>query len=184
MTASVQIQIPNTERMIEGVLVGLEKQAMRLTVRVESGGEFLRPNMLAHVMLMVGGAPRRLTMQVQPLNETTFSLVPVSAAQCCDRRKRKRYTMNIGTEIRLGDNCVAARVVNLSITGLGLQVPQAMEVGQEFEVSLPLVGLEQVLQARAQVRHCRELSNGLWYIGAAFVNLSRADELWLRKLFP
>ncbi len=184
MTASVTIQVPNTGRALEGVLTAFDKTTSRLTVRTEAGIEPLRPNMLAQAILIVGGAPRKLTVLVHPVDEKTVHITPVSAVQPCERRQRKRYPVNMLVDIEVDGMPVSARVVNLSISGLGFHAPQAMEVGQEFTVSLPLLGKEEALQARAQVRHCRKLPNGLWYIGAAFTTLSRADELWLRKLFP
>lgn len=184
MTASVAIQIPNRDHVVEGVLTGLDKQTMRLTVRVEGGVEPLRPNMLAQAMLMVGGAPRKLTVLVNHVDATTVQITPVSSAQPSERRRRKRYPVNMLVEIVVDGKRVSTRVVNLSVSGLGFQTPQPLELGQEFTVILPLLGKEEALHARAQVRHCRDLPNGLWYIGAAFMNLSRADELWLRKLFP
>ncbi|MFN7016301.1 MAG: PilZ domain-containing protein, partial [Fimbriimonadales bacterium] len=146
--------------------------------------EALRPNMLAQAILMVGGAPRKLTVLVTPESEKTVHITPVSSVQLCERRRRKRYPVNMLVDIEVDGMPVSAQVVNLSISGLGFHTPQAMEVGQEFTVSLPLLGKEEALQARAQVRHRRKMPNELWYIGAAFMNLSRADELWLRKLFP
>ncbi len=184
MTATVAIQFPNRDRVIEGVLTAFDRQTMRLTVRVEGGVEPLRPNMLAQAMLMVGGAPRKLTVLVNQVDATTIHITPVSGAQPSERRKRKRYPVNMLVEIEVGRTLLSARIVNLSISGLGFQAPQPLEVGQEFTAILPLLGKEEALQARAHVRHCRELPNGLWYIGAAFVGLNRTDELWLRKLFP
>lgn len=182
--ANVQIQIPNTNRVLEGVLTALDKQSMRLTAHIESGVESLRPNMLAQAMLMVGGTPRILTVSVNPVSENTVQLTPVSDAQCCERRRRKRYPVNIPTEVLVDQSSIPVRVVNISIAGMGLRSFLKLESGQEFECTLPLLGGEHPLQVRAQVRHCREISVGIWYIGAAFVGLSRADELWLRKLFP
>jgi hypothetical protein len=184
MVANVQIQIPNTDRVLEGVLTALDKQSMRLTARVESGVESLRPNMLVQAVLMVGGAPRVLTVSVNPVAENIVQLTPISAAQCCERRARKRYPVNIPTEVFVDESSVPVRVINISIAGIGLHSSVKFEIGQEFELVLPLLGEEHPLQARAQVRHCRKISDGIWYIGAAFVGLSRADELWLRKLFP
>ncbi|MCX7992928.1 MAG: PilZ domain-containing protein [Fimbriimonadales bacterium] len=184
MNANVQIQIPNTERVLEGVLASLDRQSMRLSVRIEAGVELLRPNMLAQAILMVGGAPRKLTVLVNPADETTVNLTPISSAQCCERRVRKRYPVNIPLEISIGETKLSVRVVNISIGGVGLHAPQALEVGRIFAFTLPLLAGEQALQAHAEVRHRREITNEMWYIGAAFVGLNRADEMWLRKLFP
>jgi hypothetical protein len=184
MVANVQIQIPNTDRVLEGVLTALDKQSMQLTARVESGVESLRPNMLVQAVLMVGGAPRILTVSVNPVSENIVQLTPISPAQRCERRARKRYPVNIPIEIFVNQSSVPVRVVNISIAGIGLHSSLQLETGQEFELELPLIGGEYPLQARAQVRHCRGISGGMWYIGAAFVQMSRTDELWLRKLFP
>ncbi|RMH08744.1 MAG: PilZ domain-containing protein [Armatimonadetes bacterium] len=184
MVANVQIQVPNTGRVLEGVLTALDKQTMQLTARVDSGVESLRPNMLVQAVLMVGGAPRMLTVSVNPVGENIVQLTPISAAQCCERRARKRYPVSIPIEIFMNQSGAPVRVVNISIAGIGLHSSLKLETGQEFEFVLPLIGGEYPLQARAQVRHCREISDGMWYIGAAFVGLNRADELWLRKLFP
>lgn len=184
MGANVQIQIPNTNRVLEGVLTALDKQSMQLTARIESGVESLRPNMLAQAVLMVGGTPRILTVTVNPLDETSVQLIPISAAQRCERRRRKRYPVNIPIEVLVDQSSIPMRVVNISIAGMGLRSFLKLESGQELECTLPLLGGEHPLQVRAQVRHCREISAGMWYIGAAFVELNRVDELWLRKLFP
>ncbi|MCS7209334.1 MAG: PilZ domain-containing protein [Fimbriimonadales bacterium] len=184
MQARVQIQVPNTGRTLEGVLVRIDKPQLRLTVRLDEGAETLRPNMLAQAVLTVGGAPRVLTVQVNPLDETTVSLLPVSGVQCCERRARKRYAVNLPTTLQVEGESIPVRVVNISISGVGLHTPRPLEVGQQACLELRLVGCEQPMQATLSVRHCRALANHQWYVGAAFTNLNRADELWLRKLFP
>lgn len=184
MSVKVLIQIPNTNRMLEGVLTALDKQSIQLTARFESGMESLRPNMLAQATLMVGGVPRKLTISINPVGENTVQLTPISAPQRCERRVRKRYPANIPIEILIDQSSIPARVVNISISGVGLHAPLKLEKGQEFALALPLLGREHPLQVQARARHCREISEGMWYIGAAFVELSRTDELWLRKLFP
>lgn len=184
MTATVQLRIPNTCRTLEGVLVGVEKPTLRLTVHLEAGAELLRPNMLAHAMLTVGGVPRLLTVQAQLLDATTVVLQPVSGVQLCERRARKRYPVNLPAEIALGETHLPVRVVNLSVGGVGLHAPQPLAIGQQFTITMMLLGSEQALHAPAQVQHCRPVADSQCYIGAKFIELNRTDELWLRKLFP
>ncbi|MCS7300907.1 MAG: PilZ domain-containing protein [Fimbriimonadales bacterium] len=184
MKATVQIQIPNTDQVLEGVLMGVDKPTLRMVVRLDSGAELLRPRMLAQAILDVGGTPRKFTVQVQPLDAATAALQPVSGAQLCERRARKRYPVNLPAEITLGETRLSVRVVNLSVSGVGLHAPQALAVGQQFEIILLLLGSEQALRTSAQVRHCRPLADEQHYIGAMFIGLNRTDELWLRKLFP
>lgn len=184
MTPTVQLTIPNTGKVLEGVLLGLDKSPLRLTARLEQGTEPLRANMLAQATLIVGGVPRQLTVQVIPTDAYTAVLVPVSSATLSERRLRKRYPVNLLAQVRVDGQELTARVVNISASGIGMQIPYALAVGQEIEVSLPLVGADAPVEAQAQVRHARPLSNEMWYIGAAFTVLSRTDALLLRKLFP
>lgn len=181
---TLQIQVPNTDQTLGGVLIGVDKATMRFVARVEESLDSLRVNMTAQAVLAIGGAPRQLMVQITDIDDSVLTFTPISAATPCERRRRKRYPVNMPAQVRLGEACMEARVVNISVSGLGLHAPQALVVGQLFEVELALVGTEQPLQAQAQVRHCRPLDGERWYIGAAFVDLSRADELWLRKLFP
>ncbi len=182
--STLQIQIPNTNQTLSGLLIGVDKTTMRFVARIDECLECLRVNMTAQAMLTIGGTPRRLSIQITDINGSVLTFTPISAAMLYERRERKRYSVNLQAQIRYGESSLLVKVVNISVSGLGLHTPQALEIGQTFEIESALVGADQPLQATAQVRHCRPLDGGRWYIGAAFVDLNRADSLWLRKLFP
>lgn len=181
---TLQIQIPNTDQTLNGMLVGVDKTTMRFVAQVEECLECLRVNITAQAILTIGGAPRQLAVQITDIRGDLLTFTPISAATPCERRERKRYAVNLPAQIRYNESTVSVKVVNISVSGLGLHAPQAMEKGENFEVEFALVGTEQAIHATAQVRHCRPLDGERWYIGAAFVDLNRADALWLRKLFP
>jgi len=65
-----------------------------------------------------------------------------------------------------------------------MQASVAMERGSRGTLSITLLGLDTPIIAVIEARHCRPRSNGEYYIGAAFAEISRTDALWLRKLFP
>ncbi|MCS7190935.1 MAG: PilZ domain-containing protein [Fimbriimonadales bacterium] len=186
METAVQIEIPNTERVFQGTLSGVDRTPVRFLVRLETGEHPLRANMLAHATLLIGGLPRRMTVQVELVEAQVVALKPVSPAIPCERRGRKRYPVNLPAQVWVDgqDEILQARVVNISVSGIGMHLPQPLEVGETCRIELSLIGVDQPLQLGAQVRHARAISDTAWYIGAAFVDLNRADELWLRKLFP
>lgn len=181
---TLQIQAPNTDQTLKGLLIGVDKTTMRFVARVEECLECLRMNMTAQAILTIGGAPRQLAVQITDIKGDLLTFTPISPATPCERRERKRYAVNLSAQIRYGESSVSVKVVNIGVSGVGLHAPQALEVGQVFETELALVGADQAIHATAQVRHCRPLDGERWYIGAAFVDLNRADALWLRKLFP
>ncbi|MCS6919517.1 MAG: PilZ domain-containing protein [Fimbriimonadales bacterium] len=181
---TLQIRVPNADQTLSGVLIGVDRATMRFVAQFEQGIEYLKINTTAQAVLTIGDAPRQLAVQITGISGDTLTFTPVSAMTPCERRERKRYPVNLQAQLRQSEGLLPVRVVNISVGGLGLHAPQALEKGLLFEIELLLLGVDQALCAQAQVRHCRPLGGGNWYIGAAFVDLSRADALWLRKLFP
>lgn len=181
---TVQIQVPNTDIVLSGVLISVDKATLRFVARVEQCQDYIRPHTTIQATLTVGGAPRMMTAQVIGVRADTLTFKPITSAKLAERRARRRYPVSVEAQLRYNQASLPVRVVNIGIGGVGLHAPQPFEPVQIFEIEMVLVGLEQPLQVRAQVRHCRPMDTNHWYIGAAFVNLSRADELWLRKLFP
>lgn len=181
---TLQIQVPNADQTLSGVLIGVDKATMRFVAQMEECLECLRANTTVQAVLAIGGAPRQMAVQITDISGSVLTFTPISAATPYERRERKRYSVNLQAHIRYGESSLSVKVVNISVSGLGLHTPQPMEKEQVFEIELTLVGAEQAIRAIAQVRHCRPLDGGRWYIGAAFAELSRADALWLRKLFP
>jgi hypothetical protein len=53
-----------------------------------------------------------------------------------------------------------------------------------FGLAIGIIGRDAPLVARVEARYCRPRSDGEYYIGAAFTDLSRTDALRLRRLFP
>jgi hypothetical protein len=65
-----------------------------------------------------------------------------------------------------------------------MRTPVAIEEGVQGVLTMTLIGQDTPLVACVEVRYCRPLGDALFYIGAAFTEISRTDALWLRRLFP
>jgi hypothetical protein len=65
---------------------------------------------------------------------------------------------------------VGAKLIDLSETGMGLQILSPLRVNAEVGVCVNLYrdGSGEELKARAQVMHCRAEDNGLYRVGLAF----------------
>jgi len=66
----------------------------------------------------------------------------------------------------------AALTRDLSVEGLGLLNSVPLERGEQFSVSLPRTAKAGPLVAQCTVLHMREVAEGIWGIGAAFVATS------------
>jgi hypothetical protein len=92
--------------------------------------------------------------------------------------------VQLDAQLQLGTATLGVKVVNISASGVGMQASVAIERGSRGTLSITLLGLDTPIIAVIEARHCRPRSNGEYYIGAVFAEISRTDTLWLRKLFP
>jgi hypothetical protein len=121
---------------------------------------------------------------VQPIDRQHVRLIPLSPAKPAERRARKRYSVQIEAQLQVAETTLPVKVVNISVGGVGMRTPVAIEEGVQGVLTMTLIGQDTPLVARVEARYCRPLGDALFYIGAAFTDISRTDALWLRKLFP
>jgi hypothetical protein len=167
-----------------GRLVSVDAARQSFVVQVDDTAVFTYQSALAQATLCIGGAPRQLTVQVQPIDSQRVRLIPLSPAKVAERRARRRYSVQLDAQLQLGTATLGVKVVNISASGVGMQASVAMERGSRGTLSITLLGLDTPIIAVIEARRCRPRSNGEYYIGAAFAEISRTDALWLRKLFP
>ena len=184
--AAVTIQIPNASRGFEGALVGVEKHPPLLKVKLsaESEGSLLRPNALVRVHLRLGDMPYMLTAEVLSCTLPYVVLKPTTSIQSCEQRARKRHPVNLQATIFYEESSAQARIVNISVTGVGLRTALYVPVEEVARLEFPLFGEETTILASILVRHVRSVAEDLYAVGASFVEMDRCDALWLRKLFP
>jgi c-di-GMP-binding flagellar brake protein YcgR len=167
-----------------GRLVSVDAANQSLVVQVDDAAVFMHQGALAEATLCIGGAPRQLTVQVQPIDRQHVRLIPLSPAKPAERRARKRYSVQIEAQLQVAETVLSVKVVNISVGGVGMRTPVAIEEGAQGILTMTLIGQDTPLVARVEARYCRPLGDALFYIGAAFTDISRTDALWLRKLFP
>ena len=167
-----------------GRLVSVDAARQSFVVQVDDTAVFTYQSALAQATLCIGGAPRQLTVQVQPIDRQHVRLIPLSPAKPAERRARKRYSVQIEAQLQVAETTLPVKVVNISVGGVGMRAPVAIEEGVQGILTMTLIGQDTPLVARVEVRYCRPLGNALFYIGAAFTEISRTDALWLRRLFP
>lgn len=167
-----------------GRLVSVDAARQSFVVQVDDTAVFTYQSALAQATLCIGGAPRQLTVQVQPIDRQHVRLIPLSPAKPAERRARKRYSVQIEAQLQVAETVLSVKVVNISVGGVGMRTPVAIEKGVQGILTMTLIGQDTPLVARVEARYCRPLGDALFYIGAAFTDISRTDALWLRKLFP
>ena len=180
----VRLFSPRTGVAHVGRLIGTDAARQSFVAQVDDADVLAQPSSLIEAMLCVGGVPRQLTVQVQPIDRQHVRLIPLSPAKPVERRARKRYSVQIEAQLQVAETVLSVKVVNISVGGVGMRTPVAIEKGAQGVLTMTLMGLDAPLVASVEARHCRPRSDGEYYIGAAFTDLSRTDALWLRKLFP
>jgi len=97
-----------------------------------------------------------------------------------DRRAWTRYTANRSTvDLSQADTeeiSWAARLQDLSRSGLGLLFRRPFELGARLTVEFLVSGRENPIQLQVEVVHAKPISTGDWYMGCELVQeLSEAD---------
>ena len=89
-----------------------------------------------------------------------------------ERRRKPRMPVNRDVWLRVSDDPkgtpLAARLVDLSATGVGLRMAQPLAPGKEFTFELS-GATEGVGAIRYRVARCIPLGQGQFHVGAAFV---------------
>ncbi|MCK6573089.1 PilZ domain-containing protein [Myxococcota bacterium] len=88
----------------------------------------------------------------------------------------------VAVHIMSGGAWTPARLVNLSVSGVQIEVPSSVpaEVGTAVTLSLQ-VGSPRALEVSAEVRHGDPLANGQRRLGLVFVDIGRLDRLVLER---
>jgi hypothetical protein len=167
-----------------GRLVSVDAARQSFVVQVDDTAVFTYQSALAQATLCIGGAPRQLTVQLQPIDRQHVRLIPLSPAEPAERRARKRYSVQIEAQLQVAETVLSVKVVNISVGGVGMRASIEIDKGAQGTLSMTLMGQDAPLVARVEARYCRPLGDALFYIGVAFTDISRTDALWLRKLFP
>lgn len=74
-----------------------------------------------------------------------------------ERRRHRRYPLQLAIRIHRGRQVMAAEVINASISGCMLLVQLPLQEGEVLETSIPQL---QLLQARLQVLRCHKTAMG------------------------
>ena len=180
----VRLFSPRTGDTHVGQLVGTDAVRQGFVAQVDDADALAHLSSLMEATLCVGGVPRQLTVQVLPIDRQHVRLIPVSPAKPAERRARKRYSVQIEAQLQVAKTTLPVKVVNISVGGVGMRTPVAFEKGAQGILSMTLMGQDAPIVARVEARYCRPQGDALFYIGAAFTDISRTDALWLRKLFP
>ncbi len=190
----ISARLPNTQTCHEGTLLNASREG--LVVRLDTGEALraLREGASLLVTINSAEAAYELMTQVRYIDGTVLNLQIVSPPKRLDRRRNKRYPVNLPvvlTPIKPAESAdsdepeaLQARGVNISRSGMRLIVPEAFPVGAVVELSFSLLNAEQPVRARAEVRYVRELNDGHWAIGVRFTEMARTDAHWLVRLFP
>src|SRR5437868_8770520 len=89
--------------------------------------------------------------------------------QVFKRRAAVRYRCHLGTFGRLAtthsEESHVGWAQNLSVTGIGLLLGQALDSGTEVVIELKSLTQEATFQLAARVVHCTQQGNGEWLLG-------------------
>jgi hypothetical protein len=104
------------------------------------------------------------------------------------RRAEPRYlappegTSLVAANVMSGGAWTPARLVNLSLSGVQLEVPATVpaDVGAPITLSLQ-IGTPRAIEITAEVRHRDAVTNGQIRLGIAFVEIPRLDRLVLER---
>lgn len=191
-TIRVYARMPNTQKTYTGVLEHASREG--LTVSIDKQEEVLF-KIGASLLLTIQSseAAYELMTQLQHQDGRRLKLRIISPPRRIDRRRNKRYRVNLPVRARVlseqqtQDTESASwevRAVDVSRGGMRLIVPCELPIGTEIEVCFTLLNVEQPIRAKAEVRFARALGNGQWSIGVRFTDLARTDIYWLVRLFP
>jgi c-di-GMP-binding flagellar brake protein YcgR len=91
-----------------------------------------------------------------------------------ERRVKPRARLHLKADVTLpGDLTIVGHTLDISASGMSLEVPYSLEPGQrcEIELNLAKLGGPSWLQVVAEVRHCTEVDNQCFEAGLQFVDL-------------
>ena len=97
------------------------------------------------------------------------------------RRQSRRFRCGLATLGRIcfpdRDDTLDAFVYNLSVNGIGLNMSQSLEPGQEIIIRIRVDDQVQPYQLKAHVAHCTQEVDRSWRIGCEFTDALDPDTL-------
>jgi hypothetical protein len=113
-----------------------------------------------------------MQLAAQHLAEIVETVKKMEAADSgSEKRRSARFAVIARVEVMhtASRRVYVALTRDLSLEGVGLLQSWPMAKGDEFSISLPR-GKGAYVVAQCKVAHARELADGIWGIGAIFVN--------------
>lgn len=189
----VYARMPNIQKTYTGVLEHASREGLAVSIDEEEKEVLFKTGASLFLTIQSSEAAYELMTQVQHQDGKRLKLRIISPPRRIDRRRNKRYRVNLPVRARVlseqqtQDTESASwevQAVDISRSGMRLIVPCELSVGTEVEVCFTLLNVEQPIRTKAEVRFARALNNGQWSIGVRFTELARTDAYWLVRLFP
>ncbi|RMH08979.1 MAG: PilZ domain-containing protein [Armatimonadetes bacterium] len=182
---SVQVEHPCGLDVVRGVLVSVDKQRYILSVHLDADAEFIRLGAPVYVSLLFMNDAHRLNASVKSKSDLLVQLQVEQKRAGQDRRRARRYPLKMVAHVQQnGTAPVEVHLQDISIYGAGFRSLHPWEVGQHGTLILTLMGQQLPIRAAFEVRHCISTDAGYWRIGVRFIQMSRVDLMWLKRLFP
>lgn len=97
------------------------------------------------------------------------------------RRRDRRYRCGLATTSKLhctdSGKILGAWVFNLSRSGVGLEMAQPLDPGQQVEIHLKTTNNDTPVKLAGHVIHATPVANGAWRVGCRFAEKLSADAL-------
>jgi PilZ domain len=116
-------------------------------------------------------------------NTSRSSPVGPEAVDAPERRASIRHPMGFPALCTVVSTqpaqCFSVSVRDISLTGIGLFVPAALEPNALVCIELPGTGKLNTRALLAQVHHTRKVFEGRWMVGCAFIGMLKKRDLRL-----
>ncbi|GIV09953.1 MAG: hypothetical protein KatS3mg019_2044 [Fimbriimonadales bacterium] len=171
--------------MVHGVLISVDKQRHILSVQLDADAGFIRLGAPVYVNLMCGNSSHRLSASVKSRNDRLVQLQLDQKRTRLDKRRARRHPLKMAARVQMQDaQQFEVHLRDISPYGAGFQASQPLEAGQTGTLVLTLMGQQLPIQTGFEVRYCLPTDTGCWRIGVRFIQMSRVDLMWLKRLFP
>jgi hypothetical protein len=118
-----------------------------------------------------------------PVSQTSVPPGMVKSKSLANRRVAVRYRCapaTIGKVLSANQELQIACIVDLSVTGIGMQVPQPIAAGGLVMISIKSTDGKKTFDLSASVVHCSSVPHNEWYLGCrlnATLSLEDLDSL-------
>lgn len=115
-----------------------------------------------------------------PVSQTSVPPGMVKAKSLTNRRAAVRYRCapaTIGKILSPNQQIQIACIVDLSLTGIGMQVPQPIAAGNLVAVAMKSTDGKKTFDLSASVIHCNAVPHNEWYLGCRLNTPLTPEEL-------